>query len=178
MLPVKLSDFSVRASQTTVLVKWKTDMEQNADRFIIQRSTDGVYWQNAGEVKATGNSSVPVEYAFNDTRPGSPMLYYRLKIIDIDKYFDFSPVKTATLGIDNQVIIYPNPAKEYFSITASSSSDLIQGVLLSDRGSLLKKFEGKTHVRVELTGVPPGSYFIKLTTDSIEYRNFKLIVNH
>lgn len=176
-LPVKLSDFSLRPAQTSVLVKWKTDMESNSDKFIVQRSSDGVYWQNAGEVKAKGNSTVVNEYSFNDTRPGGPLLYYRLKMMDIDKQYEFSPIKSTTLGVQNALVIFPNPARDYFTITSGSSSDRINGVLLSDQGMLLKKIEGTNPVRIDLTGFAPGSYFIKVTTDSLDYSNFKLIVN-
>jgi hypothetical protein len=177
ILSVKLEAFTLRASKSSVFLKWKTETEINADRFVIQRSVDGIYWQNAGEVKATGNSAVSVEYSFNDTRPGAPMLYYRLKILDIDKRFEFSPVKSATLGIENLLVLYPNPARSYFTITANSSSDIIHGVLYTDRGAILKRFEGRTPIRVDLTGFARGSYFIKVSTDSVEYQNYTLIVN-
>ncbi len=175
MLPVKLSSFTLTAAQTSVRVRWRTELEENADRFVVQRSADGVYWQNAGEVKATGNSSVPVDYSFNDMNPGSPLVYYRLKMLDIDKRVEFSLIKSTTLGIQNNVNIYPNPAKDHI-IISSGAPEGIQGVLLSDRGSLLKKFQGQNSVRVDLTGLTPGSYYIKVNTDSVESSNHKLII--
>lgn len=173
-LPVKLVSFTLTPSQNNVLIRWTTDAEMNADRFIVQRSADGVYWHTAGEVNAKGNSTVSTDYSFNDTRPSSTVVYYRLKMVDIDKFYEFSPIKSTTLGVQNAIVIYPNPAKDHLTIL--SSAEIIRGSLLSDRGAMLKKFEGKSQVKVDLTGFPPGSYYLRVSLDSADFQNHKLII--
>lgn len=79
-----------------------------------------------------------------------------------------------TIGFDvytfqaNEVKIYPNPISTYFNIDIMSSlSGMMEWVVYNNNGSKLRSGqfsyngEGKT-IRVDMTGVPLGSYFLKL----------------
>lgn len=99
---VKLTSFNVSLVNTKITVSWGTSVEKNASHFVVQRSTDGVEFTDAGIIftGGDGNSSVKKSYSFNDpiSTSSKSMLYYRLKMVDLDKRFEFSDVKLMKLG--------------------------------------------------------------------------------
>jgi hypothetical protein len=49
-------------------------------------------------------------YTYLDTSPQSGKNYYRLKAVDNDLAFEYSPVVVAESKNDKQIAVYPNPA--------------------------------------------------------------------
>lgn len=111
-LPVKLTAFSASITKKeTVLLKWETAVEFDNDKFIVQRSTDGVNFQNLGEVKGSGNSITKNSYQYEDLSSSADnVIYYRLKQVDMDGTATLSKVvmvnNKKTTGI---ITAYPNP---------------------------------------------------------------------
>ena len=93
-LPVKFVGFSVTPSNNTVLVQWSTADEISAGVFEIERSADGNNWTRIGTVAAAGNTSMQTNYTFTDRSVVAPVAYYRIKQVDVDGRFVFTPVKT------------------------------------------------------------------------------------
>ena len=93
-LPVTLVSFAVTKLNAVSQLKWSTTQEVNADRFIIQRSTNAKDWKNVGEKLANGASSNLINYAFTDPKPLKGTSYYRLKMVDKDKTFAYSSIKS------------------------------------------------------------------------------------
>jgi len=123
-LPVKLSAFNVKLTGVTSNLTWTTDNEQKSSRFEIERSVDGINWNRIGSVKAQGNSTVKINYAYSDVLKGESVMSYRLKIIDQDATFAYSPIKTVkTQGGIAEMKIFPNPATEYVVITAKNNAN-------------------------------------------------------
>ena len=61
-------------------------------------------------------------YAFTDVNVvslGIPVVYYRLKLIDIDGRFTYSNV--IALGVDNKtnIVFYPNPVESTATLTVA-----------------------------------------------------------
>jgi hypothetical protein len=110
VLPVKLVYFNVQAAGKKAQLSWQTATEQNSDRFEIERSIDGLHFEKIGSVKASGNSTSPVNYYFFDLVPKKGINYYRLKQVDIDNRFEFSAIKTAQFGDDVLFALYNNPS--------------------------------------------------------------------
>jgi len=95
-LPVELTDFTAVLVEEDVVLNWNTASEDNNDRFEIERSFDGVYFEYIGEVAGSGTVSVPVAYTFKDIEVenlGEYELYYRLKQVDTDGTSDYSNVE-------------------------------------------------------------------------------------
>jgi hypothetical protein len=116
-LPVILAGFSAAAvGDRQVLLQWQTTSESNSAYFAVERSYDGSSFTELGRQPAQGRSSTPTQYRFTD---GSPLQFnkaiqYRLKMVDKDGRFEYSPIKTVLMD-GNQVVlknIAPNPATE------------------------------------------------------------------
>lgn len=91
-LPVELTSFSASKSGDGVLLRWTTAQEQNADRFIVERSSDGVSYTGIGNVAASGTTTQERSYSFTDAAPVNGLSYYRLQQVDFDGHREVSKV--------------------------------------------------------------------------------------
>lgn len=97
-LPVKFIGFTVARQNSNVLVQWSTSEEVNAGMFELQRSTDASNWNTIAYVAATGNSSAVNNYAYTDKNSTASALYYRIRQVDVDGKFTYTPVKAIRTG--------------------------------------------------------------------------------
>ena len=99
---VKLTSFSVSLVNKKITISWGTSVEKNASHFVVQRSTNGVEFTDAGIVftGGDGNSTVKKSYSFKDpiSTNSKGVFYYRLKMVDLDKQFEFSHVRLMKVG--------------------------------------------------------------------------------
>ena len=112
-LPVGLTAFTATAAgPAAVRLAWTTASEQNSDRFEVERSLDGTRFDRLGPVGAAGNSSSPRAYGYLDERlpAGAAWLYYRLRQVDVDGSFAYSPVRGVARSGPAGLALYPNPA--------------------------------------------------------------------
>ena len=115
-LPVELTAFTATAAgPAAVRLAWATASEKNSAWFDVERSADGVAFARMGTVAAAGSSSAARSYELLDARlpAGAALLYYRLKQVDADGTFSYSPVRTVALagaGAAAGLALYPNPA--------------------------------------------------------------------
>jgi Secretion system C-terminal sorting domain len=115
-LPVTLLSFSGALVEKNVLLKWITSSEQNSSHFMIERSMDGIDYSSIGRVTAVGNSSVQQQYNYTDAGIMANMVYYRLKQVDIDGQYKYSPVIRIRLTGGLDVVIAPNPVTSQLQI--------------------------------------------------------------
>ncbi len=114
-LPVELVAFTAEENDGKVILDWQTASELNNDYFEIHRSEDGENWENIGQVDGNGTINELISYAFTDHAPLYGNSYYRLKQVDFDGQFEFSPIRSVTLASNQNQInvsIYPNPTSE------------------------------------------------------------------
>lgn len=74
----EFSRFNVHRQQKGVLLTWIFSDPNNVVSFQIQRSYDGEFYENAGEVPANGKN----QYKDNDVFPGH--IYYRIAALMYD----------------------------------------------------------------------------------------------
>ena len=112
-LPVSLINFSATPGNSNVALRWSTSSEFNNLGFEVQRSIDGSGgWTTLGFVNGAGNSNSTLHYSYLDDNLSARRYYYRLKQIDIDKRFEYSPIVSAVIDGNNDFVLeqnYPNP---------------------------------------------------------------------
>jgi hypothetical protein len=93
-------------------LQWETSNEVNTSHFIIERSTDARNFTAIGKTEAAGNSNGQ-KYSYPDKDAGmlnSAILYYRLKMYDLNGTFSYSNIVTINVDPAALVVnIYPNP---------------------------------------------------------------------
>ncbi|HCL83519.1 MAG TPA: hypothetical protein DIC22_06055, partial [Chitinophagaceae bacterium] len=172
-LPIKLLSFTAQnINNNHVLVSWSDSMEHLVDRFEVQRSADNTSFQTIQTVKAVGESLVPQYYSVNDNQPLGGMNYYRLKEIDLDGKFYYSPVVSVQFDKTEGLEIYPNPATNYTGVY-SMKDPIIEINIYDIAGKLLQKnitASGQTSIQVNTSVLSKGVYIIAVKTTSAIYR--------
>ncbi len=123
-LPLTLVQFQAQKSLTEVLLSWKTSKEINTSFFDIEFSIDGVTFTKIATVQAKGATTGEAIYQSTHCCPISGTNYYKLKMIDKDAKFTYSPIRTVVFDNAIGMKVYPNPSKENTTLTISFSSPI------------------------------------------------------
>jgi hypothetical protein len=97
-LPVVLTTFDAWNSDGDVELQWNTSSEINNDYFIVERSNEGGEFVPIGRVEGNGTTSQPHQYLLTDTDPFEGTNYYRLRQVDYNGQFEYSPVRIVITG--------------------------------------------------------------------------------
>ena len=170
ILPLFLVGFSAKENGCNALLNWNSTNEQNMSRFEIEKSDNGNTFYSAGVIRAAGSNNEN-KYSFTDNQPGA-VNFYRLKMIDNDGSFTYSPVKYVTVNCKTtaeSVIVYPNPVNQGF-VFANFTTE-IKGAakltLVNTLGQQIKTNDvivtpGNNIVKFYVNIIPKGLYFIQL----------------
>ncbi len=166
ILPVDFINVSAEVAGAAVNVFWSTATETFNEKFIVERSTNLVVWQQVGEVSGAGNATGVNTYSFFDYAPLNGTGYYRIRQVDFDGAFAFSNVVAVTRE-DNSVTITPNPFMQAFTINSDLAGEMdikihdITGRLVYTASR--ENNDGEVSIRPEL---PAGAYIITIQTPS------------
>jgi Secretion system C-terminal sorting domain len=141
-LPLDLISFNAKGlSNRTVALDWRTHAENGVAKFVVEYSTDRLSFNPIGERLAKGGLNAFADYDLIDPNPINGDNYYRLKIINNDGTFEYSPVRLVVFEEFNSATkIQPNPTFGPFNLiyTAYKEEDL--KISISDvNGRLVKE---------------------------------------
>ena len=177
-VPVELTSFRVSVKNNSVVLNWQTATEVNSRGFEIQRcfKTDNsrTSWDKIGFVQGSGSSTNIHQYIFTDNNVvKTGVYYYRLKQIDFDGQYAFSPEAEADVLKPTVYYLsqnYPNPFNPSttieFSIPERSHVSLkVYDVLGNQVASLVDGWMEATNHQVIFNGnnLASGIYYYTLT---------------
>jgi len=166
-LPLTLVQFTGKADKGLAHLQWKTTQEQNTASFQVEYSTDGSSFRTVGNVTAAGNSATESNYSFTHPQTVAGINFYRLKMVDRDAKYSYSPaVKVQVSSKTDVLVMYPNPITgDHFTIEpAGNSSNLITYTIYNNAGISIK--EGtitQPSQKILVDKLPRGNYFIRLS---------------
>jgi hypothetical protein len=172
--------------QHQVNLSWVTMMESGVDYFEIERSGDGLNFQDIDSVQSKmkiTTSDYDLQYNYTDTHPILGTSYYRVKVIGKDGYINQSPV----VQINNNAIegsrIYPTLIQNNM-VFVESDKNLqsakmeffdISGKKISETN--WETLYGRQNVQVSNSGIlPTGTYIARLTANGQQVINQLVIV--
>jgi hypothetical protein len=91
-LPIELLFFNAKPQDKTVQLSWETASELNNNYFTIERSADGIQFEELKTVAGAGNSSQNSSYTEMDLSPYQGISYYRLRQTDFNGQYSYSSV--------------------------------------------------------------------------------------
>lgn len=165
--PVKLVSFTGKIAGRQTKLFWSTAVEENSNRFEIERSMNGLEFIKIGSLKTKDNSSSLTQYSFNDISPLAGNNYYRLKQVDNDGKFTYSKIiNIMNIGDKSALKVYPNPAKsklvleknEAFELGAFVSISNMLGQVISTSAIL----GGFNQYMLETSGLSNGTYLLNI----------------
>lgn len=177
-LPLTLLEFNGRLQNDNALLNWKTTNEHNTQSFDVERSTDGISYSFIGNVRGANSSGIH-NYTFTDNNVstlGVPIIYYRLKQIDIDSRFVYSRIIALSVENKNMVLLYPNPTINELNLAVTISKGeqaLIK--IIDNLGRVVKQKQvylstGITSLSIDLSGLSKGTYYLELKGEDINER--------
>ncbi|RYF86753.1 MAG: T9SS type A sorting domain-containing protein [Chitinophagaceae bacterium] len=174
VLPVTMVSFTAEKQQLTSLLKWQTSTEINTASFEVERSSDAVRFTKIGVVVAAVNSSSPKDYRFVDQQPYAGPNYYRLRQVDRNGAFVYTP--TRLLMFDNYALqklkAYPVPAVNLLTIELPlqvRNADVVVN-LSNALGVMVRQVKltrnNNTSLVLSLAGLPAGAYTLQVSTQA------------
>ncbi|MFN0204215.1 MAG: T9SS type A sorting domain-containing protein [Bacteroidia bacterium] len=159
--PVEFLDFTVKQKgENNAILQWSTASELNSDRFVVERSIDGLLFEEVADVPAAGISQTVKNYEFTDMNLDFKKYFYRIKEIDIDGGTSFSNVEIIVLA--GKLLMYPNPVKNTLYISTKLTRTPVE--VYDINGTMVLYFEN-TPSRIEMTHLPRGVYYVKVGLD-------------
>jgi alpha-L-arabinofuranosidase len=180
-LPITLKSFSADKRANGIQLNWVTASEKNILEYVVERSSDGDMYSSIGSVTATNQDSSV--YNFDDANIAhSPVLYYRLIVVEANGNKASSRVVSVTVGAQLQkVIVHPNPFENSLVLRIRSEAEKKINIILIDimgRTVLAQqKLLYKGNNAIELTNLNrlmKGLYLVKIGDD--DYSNTLKVV--
>ncbi|MBN2010584.1 DUF362 domain-containing protein [candidate division KSB1 bacterium] len=185
VVPVELSAFYAHVNENSVELTWQTESETNNYGFQIERRQDDTMWQSIAFISGHGTTTIRQVYHFTDSGMSMGSYAYRLKQIDTDGTFYYSPVihVQLVLGLaDDPSAIpdifmlhpnYPNPFNASTTITFDlpNATHVILSVY-NIRGENIMELlnnrydAGNYAVTWNAGNISSGIYIIKLQTQN------------
>ena len=166
-LPVTLLEFTARADKQNVVTSWRTTQEVNLKHFIVEHAVDGLHFTPIGTVLAKRNGGNTNDYEFVHSNPVTGANYYRLKQVDNDDKFTYSPVVKINFTAGNrQPIAYPNPVIN--NLTLSIPNELFSNenyrliIMDAKKAQVLKQNLTQATSQIKVAHLAAGTYWLVL----------------
>lgn len=170
-LPIELISFNALLSNSVDPINtctWITLSEQDNDYFIVERSVNGIDWDEIGKVDGAGNSSQRLEYEFLDSKPLPGLSYYRLTQYDFNGTNTNSEIRSVLNNNTNATfVLYPNPASSQIFISGFDKQQPVNIKMYNSLGQIIleanySKAELDNLLKLNIDSLKPGVYAVQL----------------
>ena len=176
ILPVTWGSIKGRYEQNNraIQLQWQTLTETANNYFEIERSLDGISFNDVGKITASGNSNATISYSFNDKNinAAAAIYYYRIKQVDANGSYHYSPVvaiKLTSSMADVDVQVMPNPGRSSdMRIRLLNTNTLTATLKLTDAsGRLITNRQLTLNALMQsfMPEVQPGIYFLTIVSE-------------
>lgn len=168
LVPVTIISFNATKNNGNVLLKWEATQETGFKLYEVERSTDGIHYMKIGEVDGANLA----RYHFTDSRlPSAAVVYYRLKMIDIDGKFHYSSIAIARINNNiSNILVYPNPATEGLRIKLTEKLTENSRMAISDAaGRIVKSLPvavNEVNIFADVKTLAAGKYFVRISNSN------------
>lgn len=153
------------------LLEWRTASELNSKIFIIEKSSDGLKYENIGTVEAAGESDDEKSYRYLDIEKNMEAAFYRLKQLDQDGSYNYTETVLMKKTIPNDFMIVAmsqTTTDKMFDVTLEAWKEgEMSYSLISYKGELI--FEatqwltpGFNEIQINLENEKEGIYKLNL----------------
>jgi hypothetical protein len=169
-LPLDLLTFIGKIEAGGNELKWSTVDEIDTDRFEVENSLNGTTFSAIANIATKGNnSSLTNNYSYLHKNPADGVNYYRLKMIDIDGKYKYSPVIKINNVLEKRIniVTYPNPVSNEVRITipAAWQNKKVVYEIFNASGQTIKRVETANSSQTEtmsVSSLSPGFYIVRV----------------
>lgn len=172
-LPVTGLQFTAkRTNASQVKLDWSTLQEMNNSGFYVERKkadeADFTPLTFIPSKASGGNSYSPLSYAYTDINEYAGKIYYRLRQVDIDQKFTYSPVRIVEGMPEKTVFLkaWPVPVINNLNVKVSGIGKTEQLQVIDMQGKLVKRYSVTNEQTIIINGLPSGTYILRLNKDT------------
>ncbi len=184
-LPVTLVDYGVKWVKEHAQVHWKSASEINLTGYAVECSYNKRNYQQLAIIPSRNNGGKAIAtYTFDDKQldQGYQTFYYRIKSIDMDGTFAYSPVMVLHKEqAASQIYLQPNPFNDAFTISCEQALEGVVYVTLTNasgvsvyKNQILLKTPVSSLTIAELADLPEGIYYLQISNQQ-QYRSAKIV---
>jgi hypothetical protein len=169
LLPVTWANVSAIRYGTYSKISWGVSDQKNNKLFVIERSRNGVNFENIGTVAGDGNYANMREYFYTDNKPFGGVNYYRIRQEDFDGNSSYS--KIVSVFYENTVKapeVYPNPSETGRFTVDLNGNNLVKYAVSNILGQQIQEgtWENQTQTSLDLSNFAKGMYLLRMFTES------------
>ena len=165
-LPVEFLDFRAQIVSGQTLLSWETANEVGNELFVVERSSNGARFEAIAELAGAGDSDEVLYYETWDKQPLSGTNYYRIKQVDFDGSFDYSPIRRVEFYKEQaSFLVYPNPTYNYATIEFPADAENVQLQVIDATGRVMLDRvigDGGSTQQLDVQAWQPGIYHLQL----------------
>ena len=158
-LPVTLHEFTARREGAANLLQWEVGSEIDFSHYLVERAGVAGDFTELTTVPATASE----RYFTRDPAPFG-LSYYRLKLVDLDGSFVYSPVVSVQRAAADELSVYPVPAGDQASLRlVSARAEQVELQLIDALGRsvyrrVFRTVVGEQAIPLDLSDLPPATY--------------------
>lgn len=165
-LPVELVSFEAYLQGEAALIEWETASEINNEKFIIEKSVDGVNYTILEEVMGAGNSTESLRYTSFDAHLSAGVNYYRIRQVDYDGTTTVSNVQQIIFKKSGSFTVFPNPVANGSQLNISGEG-IISVRIFDIAGQLIDtQYQENDNNLVQSSILSKGTYIAVVHNDS------------
>lgn len=178
-LPVTFMGFVARINQDeSIKLLWNVAEEVNVKNYTVEMSTDGVRFNIAGSVLATGKSIYTLDY--NGQRAATT--YFRVKSTDMDGSSKYTPVIRvyAKQESGSRIQLYPMPAADQVTVQHNQAAGKAMITVSGMDGTIFQQVNVvplTVQTQLNINQLARGMYIVKYYNGIDNYQTAKLIKN-
>jgi hypothetical protein len=185
-IPVELSSFSAEARNNNVVLNWTTASEINNSGFAVERKygkwkMENGKWESVGFVEGKGSTTEVQSYSYSDGELNVGKYIYRLKQIDYDGSYEYSPeVEIEVLPPQEYSLKqnYPNPFNPATTIEYTLPENAeVRIEIYNALGELVRTLingiveAGYQKLSFDASSLPSGTYIYRMSAKG-QSRNY------
>ncbi len=186
VLPVELIYFNAISEDSYNLISWESAIETNFKNYELESSEDGINFMKIATMNPKGNLSSYNNYSYLDFNFYKPITYYRLKMVDLDNSFKFSPITSVEYGSSKEVLfsVFPNPAiNELFVSLIAPKHETAELKIIDVLGRVIyhqpiNLEQGFADHQISTTNFENGFYFVNVYYEDKTSESIKIIISH
>ena len=147
----------------------------------LERSGDGVNFEDIGVMVLQASSNAAKKYLFNDLSPLKNDNYYRAKYMNADGIFIYSKIVKLGAVTTAGFVILNNPVKDLLQVKTAPASgkDILFSIYdMSSKYILTREVKNAGNVTdIALPSLAPGVYLLQVNTKGGKTENIKFMIN-
>jgi photosystem II stability/assembly factor-like uncharacterized protein len=163
VLKVELLNFNAVLKDKQVNLTWQVADEKDVNHYIIERSFDGKTFDFLQKQEKG-------KFSITDGTPQYGANYYRLKVVENDGQFTYSPIRSVNFesGKKTEFKVYPNPTADVLNLQFDADrAQNTQIELFDNLGKLVHSYdftskEGNNHLFFNTQRFAAGLYTLKI----------------